>query len=246
MRLDISWKLERNETYFSIWENNADSMRTDQDLNNYGEKTLVSWATVQRAIENYRQYITQVSAESQSALTIYPDMDNFFVANPKSKTGVNDAKRQTIMTHWIGAAANLILGSDMTNVDALGKKLITDPAALEVADFTQTYPMQPRNPGTGNQSSKQLQAWIAGPDSKSGKAVCILANYGPDQGQGRFGTKLKGKQKVRVTWQDLGLSGSYSTRNVWTGKWSGASKKSVSAMLAEGESRLLWLIPRSP
>jgi alpha-galactosidase len=28
-RLDISWKLERNDTYQKIWSRNADSQRTD-------------------------------------------------------------------------------------------------------------------------------------------------------------------------------------------------------------------------
>lgn len=55
--------------------------------------------------------------------------------------------------------------------------------------------MQPRNPGTGQSKSKQLQAWIAGPDS-DGQAVVVLANYGPDLGQGGFGTKLEGQQTV--------------------------------------------------
>ncbi len=55
-------------------------MRTDQDLNNYGQPNLVNWATVQRAIDNYRQYITTVTAYG-STLRIYPDMDNLLVGN---------------------------------------------------------------------------------------------------------------------------------------------------------------------
>lgn len=29
IRLDISWKLDRTQKYFDIWNSNADSMRTD-------------------------------------------------------------------------------------------------------------------------------------------------------------------------------------------------------------------------
>ena len=157
MRSDISWKLERNKTYFEIWENNADSMRTDQDINNSGSDTLVDWATVQRAMDNYRQYTVQVTAETGSTLIIYPDIDNLYIGNAADKTGVSDVESQTMATNWIGAGANLILGSDLTNLDDLGKALIASPAALDVANFTQRYPMQPRNPGTGEQSSQQLQ-----------------------------------------------------------------------------------------
>ncbi|CAF0870223.1 unnamed protein product [Adineta steineri] len=33
IRLDISWKLSRDEPYYTIWRTNADTIRTDQDLN---------------------------------------------------------------------------------------------------------------------------------------------------------------------------------------------------------------------
>jgi alpha-galactosidase len=131
----------------------------------------------------------------------------------------------------------------MTKVDSLGKKLITDQAALAVADFTQKYPMQPRNPGTGFNSSQQLQAWIAGPEPQTGKAVVVLANYGPDQGQGGFGTKMPGKRTVSVSWDDLGIGGTYSIKDVWSGTSKGKSDSGVSAVLGAGESQLLWLIP---
>lgn len=47
IRLDLSWKLCRNETYFDIWREDNDSMRTDQDINNSGSDHLVGWAAVQ-------------------------------------------------------------------------------------------------------------------------------------------------------------------------------------------------------
>jgi len=243
MRLDISWKLERNETYFKIWSSNADSMRTDQDINNSNAKTFIEWATVQRAIENYRDFVSRiVNANEEPVTTIYPDMDNLFVGNEAAITGVSDTMRESIATHWIGAAANLITGSDMTKLDELGIRLLTDPSAMEVARFTARFPMQPRNPGTGRNESKQLQAWIAGPDT-SGSCVVVLANYGPDLGQGGFKTNLGGKQTVKATWDDLGIAGDFYVENVWTGSQLGALAKEVSAELDVGESCLLKLTP---
>ncbi|KAI1245412.1 hypothetical protein MGN70_012302 [Eutypa lata] len=239
IRLDISWKLDRSEQFFDIWETNADSMRTDQDINNGGAATFVNWGTVQRAIDNYRQYTTTVT-ETSTALTIYPDMDNLFVGNAAVVSGVTDDERQTIMTHWLGAAANLIIGSDLTNLDDFGLNLLTNADALAVADFTAGFPIQPRNPGTGGQSAQQLQAWIAGPDS-TGEAVVVVANYGPDEGQGGFGTTLSGTQTVMVTWGDLGIDGSFDIFDVWAGEDLGAEDTELEVQLGEGQSVLYRL-----
>lgn len=247
MRLDISWKLERNETFFKIWDSNADSMRTDQDINNSGSTTFIAWATVQRAIDNYRDFISRVVVtESEQPLSINPDMDNWYIGNNESITGISDIQRQTIATHWIGAAANLISGSDMTKLDTLGIQLLTDPAGQEAAEFTAKYPMQARNPGTGRNDSMQLQAWIAGPDSEGdGRAIVVLANYGPDQGQGGFGTDFTGSQTVTATWSDLGISGTYEVSDIWAHEDLGTASSNVSAVLGEGESRMLSLVPVS-
>lgn len=243
MRLDISWKLERNATYYDIWRANADAMRTDQDINNSGSTTFVAWATVQRAIDNYRQYIVETAVSvPQQLISIYPDMDNLFVANPANVTGVPDAERTSIMGHWIGAAANLIIGSDLTNIDDHGWKLLTDPLAMEMADFAAMYPMQPRNPGTGGAESVQLAAWIGGP-SENGTALVVLANYGPDLGQGGFNTSYTGVQNVSISLSDLGIDGSdWTVEDVWTKKNGMVeSGGTLSALLDGGESELLKL-----
>ncbi|KAL1874026.1 hypothetical protein VTK73DRAFT_580 [Phialemonium thermophilum] len=244
MRLDISWKLERNDTYYDIWRANADSMRTDQDINNSGQPTFVDWATVQRAIDNYRQYIV-LQVPKRQPLTIYPDMDNLFVGNPASVSGVSDAMRRTIMSHWTAAAANLISGADMTSLDELGEKLMTDRDIVSTATFSARFPMQPRNPGSGGTEARQLQAWIGGPDPQTKEAVVLLANYGPDRGQGGFGTSLEGVQEVSISLSDLGLDSrkKYRAFDVWGKKTSNICGGAVTAGLDEGESLLLRLTP---
>ncbi|KAH8130173.1 hypothetical protein ACSS6W_005462 [Trichoderma asperelloides] len=239
MRLDISWKLDRTQKYFNIWNSNADSMRTDQDLNNSGQSSFVSWATVQRAFDNYRQFIV-AGLQFFDHLNIYPDMDNLLVGNNATTSGITDAQRQTVMTHYIGAGANLILGSDLTHLDKFGVNLITNKAAQAVATFTAQYPMQPRNPGTGGQDSQQLQAWIAGP-APNGQAVVVLANYGPDLGQGGFNGTSTDVELVSASWKDLGIKGTYRVRDVWNNKDLGSQKSGVKANLGPGESALLTL-----
>jgi len=245
--LDISWKLERNDTYYDIWRTNADSMRTDQDINESGgSPVFVKWQTVQRAIENYRQYIILQIPKNQP-LSIYPDMDNLFVGNPEALTGITDDERRTVMTHWIGAAANLIIGSDLTELDDLGVELLSNGGAIAIAEFTRSFPMQPRNPGSGGVDAKQLQAWIAGPSDNGGEAVAILVNYGPDGGQGGFGTSLAGDQTVSITVEDLGLQGSFLVNDVWAGsdEETISASQPLSRVLGEGQSKLFKLTPVS-
>lgn len=241
MRLDISWKLERNKTYYDIWRANADSMRTDQDINNSGADNFTMWQTVQRAIDNYRQYIV-LQIPKQEQISIYPDMDNLFVVNPATISGVTDAQRQSIMSHWIGAAANLIHGGDMTNIDSLGMKLATWPDAIAAADFCAEYPMQPRNPGTGGTAAMQKQAWIAGPNPE-GEARAILVNLGPAGPQAGFNTADAGVIPVNVSLEDLGIDGSsWGWQDVW-GSENGTIENGgeISFDLDEGGSRFLKL-----
>lgn len=238
IRLDLSWKLCRNETYLPFWSSFAESMRTDQDIDNYGQNTFVAWREVQRAIDNYRQYIS-LQKQRKIPITIYPDMDNLFVGNPENVTGVSDTQRYTIMNHWLGAAANLVIGSDLTTLDDLGIKLLTSLQSAQAADFFAQYPMQPRNPGTGNNLAQQLQAWIAGP-TKDKTAYVLIANYGPDQGSGGFYTGMTGVQPVTVSLSDLGVKGKWTFTDVWNGNSTTVSK-SYTAYLAENESQLISL-----
>jgi alpha-galactosidase len=64
-----------------------------------------------------------------------PDMDNLFVGNSENITWVSDTQRYTIMNHRLGAAANLIIGSDLTTLDDLGIKLLTSPQSVKAANF---------------------------------------------------------------------------------------------------------------
>ena len=253
MRLDISADLELNSTYWPIWQQNADSLRTDTDVNNQNRNTFVDWKTVQRAIERYRSFITQQIADARrqgKGIMIRPDMDNTYIGNPSSLSGITDQQRYSMAIHWVGAGANLISGCDLTHQDALGSELLYNSEAMSVAAFTSQWPMQPRNPsgwGTvGADASMQLQAWIAGPNPQ-GTAVVVLANYGPDQGQGGFGTKWGGVHNISISLSDLGIGGSqWIVRRVWGGGGKGGPDHTdvgtwtdrVESWLGEGESVL--------
>ena len=63
-----------------------------------GEETLTSFATVQRAIERYRVFVTSIAQDlvnggAQNPVRIRPDMDNTYVANNGTLSGLHDAQR---------------------------------------------------------------------------------------------------------------------------------------------------------
>jgi alpha-galactosidase len=244
LRLDLSWKLCRADPWMDVWASTAESMRMDQDIDSYNGKTFTGLAEVQRTINNYRQFIALQAARNKP-MTIHPDLDNLFVGNAEQVTGLSDSQRITMTSLWIGASANLLLGSDLTNLDNLGRKLITSPDSVKVADFCAKYPMQPRNPGTGGHEARQLQAWISGP-SDVGEAVVTLTNLGANRGNAGYKTKWNGVQDVKITLRDLGIGDGecWSVRDVWEGDVMKVIRGgSLESMLDEGESKMLWLSP---
>merc|ERR1712232_1469160 len=105
MRLGLSWMLSLNQKYWPAWQRNADSLRLDTDINNAHEKTLVSFKTLQRAIERYRVFSSSIAqcvinGNVTHAVRIRPDMDNTFLANELSISGLHDAQRYTMAMHW--------------------------------------------------------------------------------------------------------------------------------------------------
>lgn len=177
-------------------------------------------------------------------MSLRPDLDDLFVANPASVSGVTDGQQITLMGFWLGASSNLLLASDMTNIDDLGMQLLTSQAGITAAKFFNGYPLQPRNPGTGTNQALQLQAWLSGPSS-SGEAYVLLTNLGENLGHGGYTTLTTGSGNVSVTLGDLGLTGSqYTVEDVWFGnKSSVATGISLSVTLGDGEAQFLRLIP---
>ena len=196
----------------------ADTMRTDQDLNG-GPGVQTQWSTVQRAIEQYREYILQVCDGGSTVLTIYPDMDNLFVGNNGSLSGLTDTQRQTVMSHWIGAGANLIIGSNMTNLDEFGLALLTNERALEIANnFTVKFPMLPTQGNKNPSHGRQGQVWIAGPSDDTDVAVILIANYGNSGNNNLFDPiPTQGSWFYNFTLSQIGLDAeaTYSVENVW-------------------------------
>lgn len=94
MRLHISWKLDRSDPYWQIWQSTSDALRIDQDINNNKKDTLTAWSTVLRTIDYYRQFINEqtVPARQGKPIMIRPDMDNTYIGNAASISGLSDVQ----------------------------------------------------------------------------------------------------------------------------------------------------------
>jgi alpha-galactosidase len=151
------------------------------------------------------------------------------------------------MSIWIGASSNLLLGSDMTNIDDLGRQLLTSQESIAAAKFCNGYPIQPRNPGTGSNQAMQLQAWISVP-SGSGEAYVLLTNLSENLEYGGYTTTNSGPANVSITLADLGLTGSsYNVKDVWYGNVTTVETGgSLSAILDDGESQFLQRSRKPP
>jgi len=229
MRLDISWRLDRSLPFWSVWQNNADSLRVDRDIN-VGNMP-VGWGAIQRTVEQYRQFINQQVLDptrQNKPIMVRPDMDNLLVGNSGNDlTALNTHQRYSQTNLWIGAGANLIVGNDMTSLDNIGNTLLFNQEVMNVASFTSNWPMVPKNPSDapnpGGPDPYQLQTWISGPNEE-GTAVVILANLGEDQFlEGcSDATEWHGIHLVNITFNDLGIGGSsWWVRRVLGGKNAG-------------------------
>ncbi|EJD33166.1 hypothetical protein AURDEDRAFT_177753 [Auricularia subglabra TFB-10046 SS5] len=67
-------------------------------------------------------------------------MDNMFVGNAAPLGGLSNVECYTVAILWIGAGANLITGSNMTALDALGRELLFNDEALDVRTSRRSFP----------------------------------------------------------------------------------------------------------
>ncbi|KAI5464371.1 glycoside hydrolase family 27 protein [Mariannaea sp. PMI_226] len=221
--LAISWKLEHHDKhYFDIWRANADSMRVDQDIQTYSIP-FTSWSNVIRTLKEYLSWINDAVAYYDT-IGSHPNLDTMYVLNNETLSGLTLDQRKSVLIHWIGSSAEMNIGDDLTQPTKEGLKLLNDKDALSAAEFTANFPMQPRNPGSGENAWMDQNAWIAGP-SRSGEFIAVLANYADSSES----------ITVSATLKDLGVSGSYKCLDV-LGKSVTKTSHGLSARLQGGQS----------
>lgn len=112
----------------------ADGVRIDTDVDCYCD-TLTRWnASVSARWTDYPNWLPHLM--NGAAL---PDLDSLIISNNQGQgvqDGLNDDERQSMMTFWAMANAPLWLGGDLTKMDPVALKIVTNG---EVISLNQVY-----------------------------------------------------------------------------------------------------------
>jgi predicted acyl esterase len=121
------------------------------------------------------------------------------------------------------AAAPLLLGTDLTKLDATDKAMLTNDSVLGVD--------QDAIAAKRLSKSGDSQVWVK--KEPSGASVVAL-----------FNTGTSGNSTITVDWSQVGITtGAAAVTDLWAQKAKGTIKASYSATLRPGETRLIRAAP---
>lgn len=203
----------------STWAQYANGWRIDGDVECYCSSTsypLTDWNNVAARFTDDPPWTGFAGAGG------WNDLDSLEVGNG-GNDGLTTDERQTQLTLWAIAAAPLVLGVDMTNLDSADLTTLTNDEVLAVD--------QHGHPGHPVDRTSQQQVWVA-PDG-DGSYTVALFNLGGSA------------TTVTANWSDAGFSGSATVRDLWTHTDLGTFTGSFAATLNPHASRLLHVTPTS-
>lgn len=200
----------------ATWASLSNGWRVSGDIECYCSSTsypLTSWANASTRFALAAQW------QPFSAPNARNDLDSLELGNGNND-GLTVDERQSVMSLWALAAAPLILGTDLTHLDATDTSLLTNDEVIAI--------------NQGGVAAKQvtggtLQVWSA--KEPDGTYAVGLFNLGSSSAN------------VTAQWSSLGLSGAATVHDVWAHEDLGAFSGSYSATLASHASALLRIAP---
>ncbi|MBY8883367.1 alpha-galactosidase [Streptomyces sp. PTM05] len=148
------------------------------------------------------------------------DLDSVEVGNGDDD-GLTPDERRTQLTLWAIEGAPLLLGTDLTHLDAGDLKLLTNDEVIGVDQAG--HPAHPVDQLTSG------QVWAA--PNGDGSYTVALFNLGSSTAT------------VTANWSDIGFTGSAAVRDLWSHTDLGSATGSFGASLAPHASRLLRVTP---
>ncbi|MEV4314609.1 glycoside hydrolase family 27 protein [Actinocrispum sp. NPDC049592] len=208
VHVELSWSLDIN--YISDWQRISQGWRIETDVECYCD-TLVTWEN--SVNDRWNDLPAWLPFSGPGG---WHDLDSLDVGNGKMD-GLTDDERYAYMTFWAITSSPLYTGDDVTQLDDLGVKLLTNREVLALNQ--QGRPAKPVKAG-GDQ-----QVWWA--RNKDGSYTVALFNLG------------SAPAKVNVNWSDIGLNGYRLTRDVWADKFLGFKKNGYEATIPSHGTQLL-------
>ncbi|CAI6077528.1 glycoside hydrolase family 27 protein [Cohnella sp. JJ-181] len=183
---EISWALDHN--YVDTWKQYANGWRVDWDVECYCVNTaLTSWPNIARLFPDAAVWWRDAGPGG------WNDFDSLDVGNG-AMDGLTQDERQTAMSLWAMSSAQLYTGNDLTNLDAYGLSLLTNDEVIAVN--------QAGRPAHPVSTSTNQQVWYA--NNGDGSYTVGLFNLGASAAT------------VTVNWNDIGLNGAASVRDLWS------------------------------
>ena len=207
----------------STWHSLANGWRTTGDIECYGCETggssypLTDWANV------FSRFASAASWQPYGGPGGWNDYDSLEVGNG-SNDGLTVPERQTMMSLWSLASAPLILGTDLTHLDATDLAMLENNAVIGVD--------QDGIPGDRVISSGNEQVF----DKRQSNGTWDI---------GVFNTDTSASHSFSVSLAQLGLSGSVNVTNLWTGQSLGTVTGTYTAAVGAGGVSLISATPVS-
>lgn len=197
-----------------VWQEYTNGWRIDTDVECYCG-TLVTWNnSVKGRWDDVVQWIPDAGPGH------WNNLDSLDVGNGQMD-GITDVERQSYMTLWAIEGAPLYSGDDLTKLDSYGLSLLTNDEVIAVD--------QAGNPAKPVSQTSDQQVWYA--RNADGSYTVGLFNLGASTAT------------VTANWNDLGITGPASIRDLWSHAGLGSSTGSFSASLPSHGSRLLRITP---
>jgi hypothetical protein len=185
---ELSWALDPK--YAEFWRSKANGWRIDWDVECYcANEALTQWQNVARLFPDLATWWRYGGNGG------WNDLDSLNVGNG-AMDGLTRDERRSAMTLWAISAAPLYLGNDLTDLDAYGLSLLTNPEVIAVD--------QAGTPARPVSASSQQPIWYA--LNADGSYTVALFNLG------------RTDRDITVNWSDLGLTGNATVRDLWDRK----------------------------
>ncbi|GAA2709955.1 X2-like carbohydrate binding domain-containing protein [Actinoplanes palleronii] len=185
---ELSWALD--PTYADYWRSKANGWRVDWDVECYcANEALTQWQNIARLFPDVATWWRHAGNGG------WNDLDSLNIGNG-AMDGLTQDERRTAMTLWAVSAAPLYLGNDLTNLDAYGLSLLTNPEVIAVD--------QAGTPARPVSATAQQQVWYA--LNADGSYTVALFNLG------------RTDKDITVNWSDIGLTGAATVRDLWARK----------------------------
>jgi hypothetical protein len=211
--LGLSNSLSFAET--STWQRYSNGWRINGDIECYSRCTGLTNFTLRVAL----RFADVPKWVPFAGPGHWNDLDSVEVGNGAAN-GITPDERQTMLTLWSIESAPLLLGTDLTKLDPFDLALLTNPEVIAVD--------QSGHPALPVSQTTQQQVWFA--DNRDGSYTVALFNLADTPAM------------VTATWSQLGITGSFAARNLWTRTNLGPQLTGYSATLAPHASQLLRIV----